>query len=189
MEKMEFALRGEVFYVQSVMDRQGCDALARHPQVRCVVDPAVSSEVFRVLLSAIEGNAVEATNGNADDLSALGGDFEFWSLLERVRAFKETPTYRIGRQNARMEALEQRFQEPSPHFQTQEASLEAAVVRLSQAEVNVTRSAADVQSWRQSAATAQNGLEREMKTVPTSVGALDCAAPRWTANVRAEDNR
>jgi hypothetical protein len=99
---MEFQLRREVFYVQSVMARQGCDALARNPQMRCVVDSAVSSEVFRVFLSAIEGNAVEVTNENVDNLSALCNEFEFWSLLGRVRAFKETPTYQI-------KALEKQF--------------------------------------------------------------------------------
>jgi hypothetical protein len=140
MEKMEFELRGEVYYGQSVMARQGCDVLARNSgTLRCVVRSAVSSEVFRVFLSAIEGNAVEVTNENVDDLSALCKEFEFWSLLGRVRAFKEAPAYQIARQNARIEALEKEFQERSQHFQTQEASLEAEVVRMSQAEAKVPR--------------------------------------------------
>jgi hypothetical protein len=36
-------------------------------------------EVFDVFLSAIEGNAVEVTNENIDDLWALCGEFQFWS--------------------------------------------------------------------------------------------------------------
>jgi hypothetical protein len=48
MENMEFELRGEVFYVQSVMARQVCDVLARNPGT------------LRW--------AVEVTNENVDDL-------------------------------------------------------------------------------------------------------------------------
>jgi hypothetical protein len=131
-----------------------------------------------VFLSAIEGNEVEVTNKNVDGLSALCEEFQFWSLLGRVLAFKETPTYQIRRQNARIEAVEKQFEELSQHFQAQEASLEAAVVRLSQAEVNVTQLAADVrtlQSWQESAAKAQDGLEQAMRTVTTNVGGLNSA--------------
>jgi hypothetical protein len=71
-EKMEFELRGEVFYIPSVMARQVCDVLPLNPgTLRRVVRSAVSSEGFRVFLSGIEGNAVEVTNENVDDLSAL----------------------------------------------------------------------------------------------------------------------
>jgi hypothetical protein len=42
-------------------------------------------------------------------------------------------------QNARIEALEEQFQGRSQHFQTQETSLEAAVVRRSQIEAEVKR--------------------------------------------------
>jgi hypothetical protein len=55
--------------------------------------------------------------------------------------------------------MEERFQGRSQHFQKQETSLEAAVVRLSQAEVHVKQLVADIhafQNRRQSAAKAQN---------------------------------
>jgi hypothetical protein len=127
MEKMEFELQGEGFYVQSVMARQGCDVLARNPgTLRCVVESNVSSEVFRVFLSAIEGNAVEVTNKNVDDLSALCKEFEFWSLLERVRAFEETPTYQIKE----LEKL----------FQDRLSRVEAELKRQSQAQESTAAS-------------------------------------------------
>jgi hypothetical protein len=160
------------------MIHQVCDVLARDRQMGCVVRSAVSSEVFHVFLSAIEGNAVEATNRNVDGLSALCDEFQFWSLLGRVHVFKETPTYQIRQQKVRIEALEKWFREFSHHFQTQKALREAAVVRMSEAEVNVTQLSADVrelQSWRQSAAMVQNGLGQAMKIVPTNMGALNNA--------------
>jgi hypothetical protein len=89
----------------------------------------------------------------------------------------------IERQNARLKALEKKCGEHLQHFQTQEASLEAAVVRVSQIEAEQKRQSqaqestaaaltADVgalQSWRQSAAAAQGGLEQTMEMVTTDV--------------------
>jgi hypothetical protein len=145
---MEFEQRGQVFDVQGVMVRQVCDVLTRNPQMlRCVVRSSVSTEVFRVFLSAIEGNAVEVTNENVDGLWALCDELQFWSLLRRGRVFTEALTYPIERQNARIEELEKQFQELSQHFQT----------------------------WRQPAAQAQDGLERKMKTITADVGALNRA--------------
>jgi hypothetical protein len=200
METIEFKLRKEVFYVQSVMARQVCDVLARDPQMlRWVVRSTVSSAVFRVFLSAIEGNAVEVTNENVDGLWTLSDEFQFWSLLWRVRAFKETPTYQIGRQNECIDGLEKRLQEFSQHIETHEASLKAAVVRLSQVEAelkrqsqaqestsaslraalalkgDVQRLAANVsafQNWEQWVLRAHEGLERAMASATTYVGRL-----------------
>jgi hypothetical protein len=59
LENMEFELRGEVFYVQSVMAGQVCDVLPLNPgSLRC---------------------AVEVTNENADDLWGVCNEFQFWS--------------------------------------------------------------------------------------------------------------
>jgi hypothetical protein len=89
----------------------------------------------------------------------------------------------IERRNARLEALEKKFEEHSQPFEMQKASLEAAVVRLSRVETELERHSqaqesaaaaltADVgalQSWRQSTAKAQDGLEQTMKAVTADV--------------------
>jgi hypothetical protein len=122
------------------MDRQRYDVLTRNPGIRrCVVRSAVLPKVFCVFISAIEENAVEDTNENVNDIWVLCDEFQLWSLLECVRAFKETPTQHIGRQNVRIETLEKQFEERSEHFQTQEASLETAVVRLLRVEAALER--------------------------------------------------
>jgi hypothetical protein len=92
-----------------------------------------------MFLSAIEGNAVEVTNENFDDLWTLCDEFPFRSLLLRVRSFKETPTHQIERQNASVEGLERQFEERSQHFQMQEASHTAAIVRLTQVEIELAQ--------------------------------------------------
>jgi hypothetical protein len=197
MGTIKFELRGEGFDVQRVIASQVCSVLARNPgTLPCVVRSAVSLKVFRLFLSAIAGNAVEVTDENVDDLWALCVEFEFWSLLGRVRAFKETPIYQIRRQNARIEALEKRFDEFMQRSQMRESSLEAAVARLprvegelemqSQAQESIAafltdalalkgkieRLSADVgslQHWRQSAEKAQDRLARTIKSITADV--------------------
>jgi hypothetical protein len=162
METMEFELRERVFYVQSLMVRQVCDALTQDPgTLRSVVRSAVSAEVFQIFLSAIEGDVVEVANDNVDDLWALCDEFQFLSLLRRVEAFKVTPTYKIERQNARIEALERQFEERSQHFQTQEASLDAAVFRLLQVEADMDRQSQEIST-----------VAEENRRLAAAVGAL-----------------
>jgi hypothetical protein len=71
----------------------------------------------RLLLSALEERLQQR-------------DADFAALRETEESTAAALTDATVRQNARIEALEDRFQERSQHFQTQEASLEAAVVRL-----------------------------------------------------------
>jgi hypothetical protein len=140
MGNVEFELRGEIFEVPRVVVRQVCAVLAEDPETqRCVVGSDVSADVFRLFLSAIEGNEVEITNKNIDDLSALCDESQFEIMLRHVR------------QNARIDALERQFQELLLQFQRQEASLQA--VGQLKADVGALNSAvsclgvAQFQSW------------------------------------------
>jgi hypothetical protein len=86
--------------------------------------------------------------------------------LERVNAFKETPTYQNKRLNERINALEKSHKD--------------AVGRLSQMEAGVR----ELQTWRQTAAEAQDGLQREMttpkKSLEDALGRLPKAGVRET---------
>jgi hypothetical protein len=98
--------------------------------MRCSGSESVDSAVR----GPIEGNEVEVTNEIVDDLWSICDEFQFWSLLERVNAFKKTPTYQIKKLNERINALEK----------SQKASLNDALGRLSQTEAGVR----ELQSWR-----------------------------------------
>jgi hypothetical protein len=93
----------------------------------------------------------------------LQRDDNFAALPQTQESTAVTPADETAGQDARIEASEKRFQERSQHFQMRETPLEVAVVRLSQADVIIKQSAADVcalENWRESAAKAQNDLEQ-----------------------------
>jgi hypothetical protein len=96
------------------------------------------------LQSAVEGEVIEATNGNVyiHRLSAVCDESGFESLSQRLRAFKDSPAH----QRVRVDALEER------------------VLRLE----------ADVQALQRSHQTAaQAGLESDVRTLKSRVGPWD----------------
>jgi hypothetical protein len=100
---LEFLLLNESFPVGRLAARQACDALAHDLQTnQWHVQSRVSADVLRLLISAVEGETIEVTNKNIEGLSDLCEEFQFGSRLQRVEAFKNTPTYRLAR-------LEDRF--------------------------------------------------------------------------------
>jgi hypothetical protein len=58
---------------------------------RLEVHSAVSTDVFRLFRSAVEGEVIGITNANIDGREAVCDKFGFWSLSQRLRAFKDGP--------------------------------------------------------------------------------------------------
>jgi hypothetical protein len=135
---LQFLLGGEVFRVRGLAASLACDRLAQGPRAeRLEVHSAISAEIFRLFRSAVEGEVIEITNANVEGLSAVCDEFGFGSLLQRLRAFKDGPAHQ---QKLQVDALEER----------------------------VRRLEADIQalpSSHQTAATAQAGLESDVKTL------------------------
>jgi hypothetical protein len=107
MQELRFARDNESFSVERLAARQVCDALAHDLQTdQWDVQSAVSVDVLRLFISAVEGETIELTNENIEELSALCEEFQFRSLSQRVEAFKNTPTYRLARLEHRFSRLE-----------------------------------------------------------------------------------
>jgi hypothetical protein len=105
MSDVRFFLGGKGFRVQSLAARLACDRLAQGPRAeRLEVHSAVSEEVFRLFLSAVEGEVIEITNANIKGLSAVCDEFGLGSLSQRLQAFKDSPAH----QKVRIDALEER---------------------------------------------------------------------------------
>jgi hypothetical protein len=167
-----------------------CNRFAEDPRLLCApytVRAPVSVDDFRQFVLALEDKDVEVTNANFVGLSLLCDDFGFVSLSERLLTFRQSADFKEVailedsevrlRLSAQEERLLQRDHEFSALRRAQESTA-AALVRLSRADVNVEQLAADVralQSWRQSAAKAQNLLDQAMKTVTADVNTLNSA--------------
>jgi hypothetical protein len=136
MGELEFVLHGAAFRVDSLAARQVCEVLAQDPPLeQHVIQSNVSSDIFRLFISAMEGESIELTNDNIEGLSALSDEFQFRRLSQSVRAFKDAPSYRIGRLEERIAALEagvltlQSFQQSAGKVQKEAISTLESVVQ------------------------------------------------------------
>jgi hypothetical protein len=103
---------------------------------------------FKTFVMMEDSEARQRLSGLEERL--LQRDHDIAMLRQTQKSISAALMDAIVRQNARIEALEKWFEERSQHFQTQEASLETAIVRLSRIETQF----ADTQSVSASKATA-----------------------------------
>jgi hypothetical protein len=108
------------------------------------VQAAVAADVFRAFVAALEGNAVDITEGNYADLSQLCEEFGFDGLTGQLSLFQPSVALKDAEARRRISALEERWQQSDRQIaelqpelcrqtETQEramAALEAEVAQL-----------------------------------------------------------